>query len=223
MKKGQCRDNSAPGRKTYDGMCTFFWWAGLVNYTDRNLAADAMDSYFKAFEMAGVSGGEPDLTLIEKARSIDIAPKGRETVEKVAMNSLILLIGRAEYDDDNPHRRGYFHFPVITSEDPTTSTGTLSYAWVDPMHESVLTGLGHVRKAIVAQIREPDEKRFSESMDALRNVVPELLTFGRCEYPHPPVHGHEFVYDDGIDCLSSELAYVFAALNDLGSRAQVPE
>lgn len=214
---GTCRVWRTSNNKLQDGSCTFFWWAGLDAPAGREAFAAAADGVLGAYADIAVAGGAPAAATIEAALAT-VPVAAHPAVELVAMNSLILIIGRIQYDDLNPHARGHFHYPQATAIDYRRSTHTLGYAQIEPLDTAVQRVLATSRRALVEYIRRPDRENFMRTMLGLRAAKSSYSGFGRCEFPHPPEHRHPFVYEDAADCIAGELLTMLEPLSGAAQR-----
>ncbi len=133
---------------------------------------------------------------------------------------MIATVGPSEYEIEVPHRLGYYNLPDTIEYNfeikkknnlPTPEFGTL-----EQMDDPTIQALSITRNAIVAEIQEPNNGIFENQMNSLREIE-GYGAFGRCEYPHPEEHGHVFFYEDGIDCLISEMGRMIHKFNDIGA------
>jgi hypothetical protein len=167
--------------------------------------------------MKGIS--EPNENYLTAALDPKLPYDGHLAIQNIVHNVMIATVGPTEYEIEVPHRLGYYNLPdpieynfEIKKKNnlPTPEFGTL-----EQMDDPTIQALSITRNAIVAEIQEPNNGIFENQMNSLREIE-GYETFGRCEYPHPKEHGHPFVYEDGIECLISEMGGMIHAFNNIG-------
>jgi len=219
---GKCIVNKGgPNGKIQDGMCRFFLFTLLDKGDNRNLSAKAVDNYLLAFETSAMEGiSEPNENYLTAALDLKLPYEGHLAIQNIVNNVMIATVGPTEYEIEVPHRLGYYNLPdpieynfEIKKKNnlPTPEFGTL-----EQMDDPTIQALSITRNAIVAEIQEPNNGIFENQMNSLREIE-GYGAFGRCEYPHPEEHGHVFPYEDGIDCLISEMGRMIHKFNDIGA------
>ena len=220
---GTCIVNTdGPSTKTIqDQMCRFFLFTLLDEGDNRNLSAKAVDNYLLAFETSAMKGiSEPNENYLTAALDPKLPYDGHLAIQNIVHNVMIATVGPTEYAIEIPHRLGYYNLPDYIEYNfeikkknnlPTPEFGTL-----EQMDDPTIQALSITRNAIVAEIQEPNNGIFENQMNSLREIE-GYGAFGRCEYPHPEEHGHVFPYEDGIDCLISEMGGMIHKFSDIGA------
>jgi len=214
---GKCIVNrGGPDGKIQDGMCRFFLWASVDENNNRMLAAESVDNYLLAYEMASMEGSrQPDSKYIELALDPNISQEGHIAIQNIVNNIMVFTVGPSEYEIDVPHRLGYYNPPSVVIEEFSMEDQLAGLGTIEPIDETTLGALSIVREAVVSEIQNPEKGRFENQMNSLREINYE--TFARCQFPHPPEHEHEFPFEDGISCLISEMGRMLKKFNDVGA------
>ena len=86
-------------------------------------------------------------------------------MEALATSLVVLIVGRAEYPSEHPHRHGHYHFP----KRDISRAGILSYGWarLEPVGKAELEVLSQVRPTVVSFIQQPDVARLAKSLDQM--------------------------------------------------------
>lgn len=200
----KCLNRKVNG-KLKDGKCKFL---GLLS-ADGDLpdATNALDLWLQAFEVSGgTGGGPPDATLVAQAQAVSLPPEKHETVRQIAIAVQEAYLGRTEYTDSEPHLLGYYTPPDISEgadcDSPFAVGDHGSVAALDACHLAVGAKL---RQAMIGELSNPGMGEFEARMAEIPAACPTYVTFGRCQFPHPVEHDHEFPYADGLACLEAEL------------------
>ncbi|MBI4601214.1 MAG: SBBP repeat-containing protein [Planctomycetes bacterium] len=163
----------------------------------------AVTLWLLAFEAAGArGGGPPDRALVARARDVPLAAEEHEAVRELAIQVQALYLGIVQ-------RGGLFTPPARSGDEPLEPQENGAVAALDRCRLDVAA---KIREAISAELEAPRRGSFERRMAEIPKACPDYETPGRCEFPHPPEHGHEFPFADGIDCLTEELG---AALRGL--------
>ena len=111
VNPADCTANRQPSGKINDGLCTFFWWASLQDEGERRRSGEAFAAYYVALEEAARASGVINTNALYQAR--DLLP-GRpgEAMETFAGSIALLVVGRAEYNIEHPHKLGHYHYPA---------------------------------------------------------------------------------------------------------------
>jgi hypothetical protein len=190
--------------KLKDGLCKKaqdLFAAGEV--TD---GADALDLLLQAFAVAGSTGtgGPPDPALVAQAQGIPLSPEQHDFIRVLTISVMVAHLGVTDSLDDEPHLHGFVSLPEL-SGDCEFPYLPADYGSVEPLDACHLAVSDLIRQGMVGEIKSTT----GGILDGFINEIPlacaEYETFLRCEYPHPPEHGHEFPYPNGITCLLEEL------------------
>lgn len=191
---GSCAVGVQPSGKINDGICTFFVNTWSADPQKSNDAAKVFEANINEWHKAAESGGKPSASVIEQAR--DQVPKDiSKAMEALAYNTLLLVVGRADYNDDHPHRPGSFYRPIRIDE-----LGRL-----DPVDKPTLAVLEFVGSVLTDHLRHG--VALSPRLDAIRTLAPDYSGHGNCQYPHPSKNHHEFLYEDAFDCVIKEILH----------------
>lgn len=209
VNPGECIVNNQSSGKINDGLCTFFWWASLQDFDQRLRAGEAYAAYFDALEAAASRGAALDTSAVNAARRI-LPGRPGEAMETLAASLVILVVGRAEYPPEHPHKRGHYHFP--TRDDGTP--GVLSYgvARIDQVGAPELAVLSLIGDAVSAFIMNPNTPALRVALQKLEATAPEYGGHGGCQYPHPPLAHHKFDYANQFDCLTHQVVHAVETL-----------
>src|SRR5574341_709282 len=206
---GQCKpDPSYPNK--LDGLCVGS--RSFFSPVELPTAALACSLWLRAYEVAGSSGGgPPDSGLVAQAYGLGLSSAQNEDIRIVAhfIQALYLGLDSAGGDFTPSLLRPNCDDPL-----PPSSNG-----FVGAIDSSTLAVGVVIREAIVGELRSPGRGVFYTKRGQIPSVSPQYLTFGRCEFPHPPEHGHPFPYPDGISCLAAE---AFGAVSLLLGGQPVP-
>jgi len=150
----------------------------------------------------------PDPVLSLQAEAVPMTSDVHTDLTALASQVEYLVLGAAEPADNLTHYPGDFYpnmMPIGGGGcSSAASVGTMKYVTSDTL--SVMT---LARQAIEAELSNPNHGLFMCYMDMIPILAPNYHTRARCEYPHPTDHHHEFIYHDGLDCLSSEIYHAF--------------
>lgn len=179
-----------------DGTCSFWNFPGV----DRPTYAAVLDLWLQAYEVAGAGGGgPPDPALVAQAQaaSASLPPQNAQDIRELAFFIEAAYLGLA-------NDGGAFAPPTrpenCSAQYPPGENGV-----VDSIDPCTLAVAQTIREAFVAELLSPGEGNFQAIMAEIPAACPTYATPGRCEYPHPPSHGHPFPYPDGLSCLTGEL------------------
>jgi hypothetical protein len=213
-----CRVWYASGKKV-DGTCTASTSSTSFDRATSPIAAQALDLWLQAYELAALRGGEPDAGLIAKARSLPLTPEQHRAIRQIAIDSEVTLFGMAsESDSDSDEEHGRFNLPAVdvdvdvcpVDEEPVdpaepgnpidqTTPANGSLLPVDPADAAV----GRiVREAMVAEMRSPYHSDFAKIMARIPRELPHAETSGVC-YAEESA-GREFPFKSTADCLNQE-------------------
>lgn len=193
-------------RKLQDGLCKFL---ERFSIDDIPHTSETLDLWLQAYEVAGASGGgPPDPGLIEQAQSLPLTEEQHNIIREIAISVQAAYLGLTEYPDTLEHRLGFFTPPSLSGDCiysfPPEDNGAL-----EPLDDNFLSVGYLVRQAMVQELNEPGVGVFESYMSQIPETFPDYEAYGRCEYPHPSGHEHDFPYYDDLACLNGELkAYV---------------
>jgi len=153
-----------------------------------------------AFEVASENGGGvPDGNMISIANSFDLPAERLEDVRKLAIIIVDQYAGLTECTI-SPCVTGYLTLPS-REEYLAGENGS-----IEEMPQEILKVAKTVRQAITGEfITNGKQGFFEKKMKEIYTIAPNYTGFSRCQFPHPTEHGHEFIYQDAVDCLISEL------------------
>lgn len=203
--------------KLKDGICKSSFRFPTVDLFN---AGEALSLWLQAYEVAGFQsggtiggGGPPDPDLVADALSVPLSPEQHEDIRFLAIDIQGAYLGFTVNPDLLPHQVGFFSPPVVAIAAPCGGPfrpfDNGSVLFLSP----TLRGVGAViREAVVGELRNPGEGVLEANMARIPVEFPDYRTFGRCEFPHPPEHGHAFPFPDGIACLTEELRRAVASI-----------
>ncbi len=199
LKDGKCVPNRLVGRR-------------FAARGDIDNAANALDLWLQAYEMAGASGGgPPDATLVAAALRVPLDDDQHEIIRQVAIHVQGMYLGWTSYPNREVHRIGFFNPPDFGTdclEDPYAEG---DHGTVEPLDTCHLDVAGLIREAMVGELSDPDQGVFDSFMDQIPTACPTYETFQGCEFPHPD-HGHPFPHEDGLACLNFVMRKPLTAL-----------
>ena len=192
-----CTACDGGGNSDFDGKCT---GAPGIFIHDVLGFANALDHYVMAFEITSKNGGGvPDDNMIRIANSFNLEAELMEHVRKLAISIVDQSAGLTECSI-SPCVTGYLTLPT-PEEFFAGENGT-----IEEMPKEILNVVKTVRQAFTSQLITNGEKGlFEKKMKTIYKIAPNYTGFGRCQFPHPSEHGHEFIFQDAVDCLTKEL------------------
>ena len=202
-----CKFGGCPGRrvngKLKDGRCKFLgiFFAGAGDVPN---AAEALDLWLQAYEVAAASGGgPPDSGLVRAAQSVLLSLEQHEVIRQLAIATEGMYLGWTSYPDEEEHLIGFFTPPEVQEDaDCDEPYPPDDHGIVEALDECYL-GVGElIRQAMVGELLDPGKGVFDSFMAQVPEACPKYMTYQACEFPHPKSHGHDFGFKDGLSCLS---------------------
>lgn len=212
VNPADCTANRQPSGKINDGLCTFFWWASLQDDGERRRSSEAFAAHFAALQDAAQRGGAINGSAIDAARAL-LPGRPGEAMETLAGSLALLIVGRAEYNIDHPHKRGHYHYPGRNDQVP----GTLSYglARIDAAGAPEQAVMSLVGSAVTRFLINLDLDGLRATLATVATVAPGYGGYGGCQHPHPAIDHHKFDYANQYDCLATQVIHTVEPLASL--------
>ncbi len=206
-----CTLNKCQREGKLDGHCVknaFDFWNKSLPHDNYIEIARRFDLWFSSLR---VSGGEPDPRLVKSAMDTTGLSKNQVELIRLRFLALIVPLWVGHYKPTNePAKKGFW----LHAWDSVDAKGSYIFpnGYLFPIPDELVKIGKIIQKGITSSIITGDKKHFLKAFEKIQNKYPLYSSFGRCEFPHPREHGHEFIYNDALECMESEMEPGISAL-----------